>query len=143
MRDRRYVRNIILSSSYRNLPSVFDRILMRYYVHLISKPPGEISFSRLIASALRRRYYALPCVERIRFLSATTVFLHDRVLHPELSWDGIRERLSSRTLDRAVRAPGCSRAVSKWISRSHEYESTVYHRAEMPAERACTPGFSV
>lgn len=78
-------------------------------------------------------------MERVRFLSAMTAVslsLHDRILHPEL-YRGTRygERLSSRALDRAVRAPGCSRAVSKWISRSHECESTC-----IIASRACARG---
>lgn len=64
-------------------------------------------------------------------------------LHPELSWDEIQERLSSRTLDWTVHAPGCSRAVSKWISRSHECESTciIGPRCDTLAERACTRDF--
>lgn len=67
------------------IPGGFSRILMRYYVYLISKSPGEISFGcvRLNASALRRRYYTV----RIWPLSATVVSLHD----PKLSWDEIRE----------------------------------------------------
>lgn len=35
-----------------------------------------------------------------------------------------REHLSLRRLDRAIYVPGCSRGVSKWITRSHECEST-------------------
>lgn len=47
-----------------------------------------------------------------------------------------RERLSSRILDRAIRVPGCSRAVSKWISRSRECESTCIIASGCDSERA-------
>lgn len=59
-------------------------------------------------------------------------------LYLERSWDEIR--LSSRILDRAIRVPGCSRAVSKWISRSRECESTCIIASGMRF-RACTRGF--
>lgn len=63
--------------------------------------------------------------------------------HPELYRETrYEERLSSRTLDRAVRAPGCSRAVSKWILRSHECESTcIIETRYAGGAWACTRDF--
>lgn len=77
-------------------------------------------------------------IDVIPYRRRFSLFLPLRSCHYILSDRGMRyrERLSSRILDRAIRVPGCSRAVSKWISRSRECESTCIIASRCDSERA-------